>query len=80
MIKKNVDSNVSSEAQVASSAHADVHHAWEQVVRRRSFLKSAGMSSTALSSGVLLLPGAKQSVTASPRATLRSYGFLLRPS
>src|SRR5438270_11539055 len=63
MIKKDVPSSVSSEKQAPSSMQEDVRYAWQQVVRRRSFLKAVGMVGATLPAGALLTTRSKAATT-----------------
>ncbi len=60
-MKKNVlpsKLNLESHVPGAESASEEVHRRWQEVIKRRSFLKGIGMIGAALSAGSLLSAGA----------------------
>jgi len=60
-MKKNVlpsKLNLESHVPGAESASEEVHRRWQEVIKRRSFLKGIGMIGAALSAGSLLSTGA----------------------
>src|SRR5947209_4054774 len=63
MIKKDVPSSVSSETQGPSSMREGLHYAWQQVVRRRSFLKGVGVTGATLPAAALLTTRSKAAST-----------------
>ena len=60
-MKKNIlpsKLNLESPVPGAESASEEVHRRWQEVIKRRSFLKGIGMIGAALSAGSLLSTGA----------------------
>src|ERR1700730_5091307 len=63
MINKDFPSSVLCEKQAPSSMKDEVRNAWQQVVRRRSFLKGVGMTGATLPAGALLTTRSKAAST-----------------
>jgi hypothetical protein len=80
MIKKDVPSDVSSETPAPSSMQEGVRYAWQQVVRRRSFLKGVGMAGATLPAAALLTTRSKAATTGLAPATWPSCDFSRRPN